>query len=596
MSWDAQGGQGSSGGAGNPGGPAGGGFGPPDSGGYGAPGQGAYGAPGQGAYGAPGTGGHGAPAAYGGPVGGPGGYGQPVGYGAVVPPLPPMPPAPPKPPADPVRAIAVGLLNLSGLGLGYALTRRWVAMTVALAATGVLLGVALPADPDGVSSGVLAAYAAALALFAVHGAVRGLRTRLSLLPLAPVAVVVGLVMLAAPAGGAAYYGDARDNATQKMLLDRLAAADRLVGGSAGTSFADAEPDDRKALAAYRDLKDHHPGSKAARLVPDRLRTYYRTVAAPYDAKRYCDAIEPLKYLRGVPGTFGAGLDRSLAASPDDKLATSLYQCGVVDLGGDGATASGGDEDDLAELLTTFPDSPQADKVEPAVSGAIDKAARGTRGDDACDAVNTVRGLGSFADSLAGKAGEVRAAALAKDSRRAGTQVEAGRWNCGLHQYRTKDFAGAQQSMSDFARTYPHDAHTPLAKKVAIAAEVAQSDPAAGAHLPTLASGGGLTLILSNDSPEPVKFLYTGVRTGTVSLPACHACTAYSSESAAAGVACGKSGRMYPKKTVYLPPGTVYVMHEDSDDPTNSSDAYKQKLENGSYYTDCAYDVQDPGGF
>jgi hypothetical protein len=508
-----------------------------------------------------------------------------------------MPPAAPKPPADPVRAVAVGLLNLSGLGLGYALTRRWLAFVVALAATGVLLGVALPADPDGVSTGVLVAYVAALVVFAVHGAWRGLRTRMSLLPLAPVAVVVGLVLLAAPAGGVALYGNARDNATQKMLLDRLAAADKLVGDAKDKSFAGAEPDYKKALATYRDLKDHHSGSKAAELVPDRMRTYYMTVGAPYDAKQYCDAIDPLTYLRGVPKTFGKGLDKSLAASPDDKLATSLYECGVKDLDSDQTTSSGGDENDLGRLLATFPDSPQADKVEPAVASAIDKAAKGTSGDDPCDAVDQVRGLGTFAESLAGKAGETRAAALTKDSERADGQVETGSWNCGVHQYKTKDFDSAQQSMSDFAKTYPHDKHTALAKKYEIAAEIAASDSSAGAHAPTLAAGGGLTLTVSNDSPDAVEFLYTGTRTGSVSLPGCQGCTEYSSETTAQAKACKDSSRNYPKKTIHLPPGTIYMMHKNSDDSSvANSHVYKETLENGSYYTDCAYTVQDLGGF
>jgi hypothetical protein len=514
-----------------------------------------------------------------------------------MPPLPPMPPAAPKPPADPARAIAVGLLNLSGLGIGYALTRRWLAFVVALAATGVLLGVALPADPDGVATGVLVAYVAALVLFAVHGAWRGLRTRLSLLPLAPVAIVVGVVLLAAPAGGVALYGNARDNATQKMLLDRLAAADKLVDAGKDKSFAGAESDYKQALDAYRDLKDHHSGSKAAKLVPDRMNTYYRTIAAPYDVKQYCDAIDPLTYLRGVPKTFGKGLDKSLAASPDDKLATSLYECGVIDLDNDGTTASGGDEDDLGKLLTTFPDSPQADKVEPAVSSAIDKAAKGTSGADPCSAVDRVRGLGSFAQTLSGQAGETRATALTKDSKRADGQVETGSWNCGVHQYKTKDFDTAQTSMNDFVKNYPHDKHVALAKKYAIAAEIAASDSAAGGHAPTLAAGGGLTLTVSNDSPDAVQFLYTGTRTGSVTVPGCKGCTTYTSESLAQSLACKDSSKHYPKKTIHLPPGTIYMMHKNSDDTSvATSHVYKETLQNGSYYTDCAYTVQDLGGF
>lgn len=57
----------------------------------------------------------------------------------VVPPVPPMPPGPPPGPADAWRAVGVGLLNLSGLGLGYALIRRPLLTLVCWAATGLLL-------------------------------------------------------------------------------------------------------------------------------------------------------------------------------------------------------------------------------------------------------------------------------------------------------------------------------------------------------------------------------------------------------------------------------------------------------------------------
>ncbi|SDO23816.1 hypothetical protein SAMN05216259_108245 [Actinacidiphila guanduensis] len=571
VSWDAQGAAGSSGGYG-------GGSGGP--GGYGAPGGHGGGA---GAYGPPGSqGGYGNYGGYGG-----GGYGGPV---------PPPPSVPPKLPADPLRAVAVGLLNLSGLGIGYALVRRWFAMGVCWVATAVLLVVALPADPDGVSTGVVVAYLVFLVLAALHGAFRGLRTRLSLLPLAPVAAVLGLVLLAVPAGGVALYDGARDDATQKMLLDRLAKADTLVATAKAKSFAGGEPEYKEALSAYRDLKDHHPGSKAAKLVPDRMKAYYEAIATPYDQRQYCDAVTPLTYLRNVPARFGKGLDTRLAASPDDKLATSLYECGVKDLDGNGATATGGDESDLGELLTTFPNSPQAAKVEPAVSSSITKAAKGIKGSDPCAANDSVRGLGSYADRLAGKADGDTATALGKDGDRADGYLESGTYACGVHQYKAGDFGTAVDTMNGFVGTYPHAKNRALAKKIVIAAEVAQSDAAAGKHLPTLASGGSLSLTVSNDSPDSVEILYTGTVTGSFTLPACGKCSEYSSESLATASACKDSGKHYPKKTVHLPPGTIYLLHKPTGGSTATSSADSEKLRSGNYYTDCAYTVQTLAGF
>src|SRR5581483_10744174 len=78
-------------------------------------------------------------------------YGPSQGF-AAPPPVPPMPTSPPPAPPDGWRAAAVALLNISGLGLGYALLRRWALMAACWAATVVLLLVALPADADGVPS------------------------------------------------------------------------------------------------------------------------------------------------------------------------------------------------------------------------------------------------------------------------------------------------------------------------------------------------------------------------------------------------------------------------------------------------------------
>ena len=502
------------------------------------------------------------------------------------PPAPPVPAAPPAPP-DGVRQAAVAVLNLSGLGLGYALTRRWLAMLVCWAATAGLLVAALPADADGVAGGVVLAYLAFLVLAAAHGAARARRTRLVWPARAPLALLLGLVLLAAPAGAAVAYGGAKDEATQKMLLERLDTADHLVRAAKAKPFASAQPDYRTALAAYRDLSEHHAGSRAARRVPDRLTTYYKTVGAPFEQKQYCDAIAPLTYLRTVPAAFGRTGVGDLASWPDDRLATSLYECGVTDLAKD-PSASGGSDDHLSELLTMFPGSPQAAKVEPAVRSAISGAAGGLGGHDPCGTTEHLRELATRASALPGDNAGI-SGALAKDARKAQGYVESGTYACGVNQYRSAEFGAAVDTMHDFAKKYPHDRHRALAQKIAIAAEIAEHAPAAGRKLPTTASGGGIPVTVSNDSPESVEVLYTGPVTGSFTLPACGSCHLYANESTARASAC-KSGKSYPKKTLSLPPGTVYFLHKSGKDHTTpGSDTVK--LQYGYIYTECAFTVK-----
>ncbi|WP_256090282.1 hypothetical protein, partial [Actinacidiphila rubida] len=394
-------------------------------------------------------------------------------------------------------------------------------------------------------------------------------------------------LLAAPAGAAVAYNGAQDEATQKMLLDRLDKADHLVAAAKAKPFAKAQPDYRSALSTYRDLSENHAGSRAAKHVPDRLTAYYKTVGAPYEQKKYCDAIAPLTYLRTVPASFGRTGVGALAAWPDDRLATSLYECGVSDLAKDPA-ASGGSGDHLSELLTMFPRSPQAAKVEAAVRAQITSTARAVHGNDPCGTTDRLRALATRASALPGDNAGITGA-LAKDARQAGGYVESGTYACGVDQYRSAEFRSAADTMQAFAKKYPHDTHRALAQKIAIAAEIAETDPAAGRRMPTTASGGGIPVTISNDSPEPVEVLYTGPVTGSFSLPGCGSCHLYSNESTARSAAC-KSGRTYPKRTIELPPGTVYFLHKSGKSSTTpGSDSVP--LRYGYTYTECAFTVQ-----
>ncbi len=175
-------------------------------------------------------------------------YGPRQGFGGPPPPGPPPRPVnPPPAPPDARRAVAVALLNLSGLGLGYALLRRRLPMAVCWAATGALLLVALPADADGVPAAAVAGYAVPPAAAAVHGGLAGLRTPLVRPGGAPLALLLGVLLLAVPAGGALWYEDAHDEAVEQALLGRLARADDLVADSGRQPFGAARPGYRTAL-------------------------------------------------------------------------------------------------------------------------------------------------------------------------------------------------------------------------------------------------------------------------------------------------------------------------------------------------------------
>ncbi|MEV6017032.1 MULTISPECIES: hypothetical protein [unclassified Streptomyces] len=499
--------------------------------------------------------------------------------------VPPMPTAPPPGPASPWRAVAVALLNLSGLGLGYAVVRRWWHMAVCWAATAVLLVVALPADPDGVPGAALVLYLVFLVLAAAHGASVGLRTRLALLPGALIAAVLGVVLLAVPATGVVLYDGARDEATEQMLLDRLDRADRLVARSGKQDFTAAEAGYRRALSAYDALSEDHPHSRAARRVPDRLKTYYETVATPYARQDYCSAVAPLKYLRTVPRTIGRKQLGALVNWPDDRLATSLYSCAAASLsaGSEGWTAQFG------ELLSTFPRSPQAGKVEPAVRSAVDKAVRSVGGDDPCAAVQRLDGLDTQVRGLPGDQAGVNDA-LGKDADRASNSARSGAYACGVREYKDGSYADAVTTMNDFAKNNPHHKNRARAQKIAIAAEVAQTVPAAGKHLPTTASGGGIAVTVKNDSPDDITVLYTGPVTGSFTLKGCGKCTSYAlGTTLGLGFKpCNDSGKNYPQRTIHLPVGTTYFVHKSRTATGKSPASDTAKLRPGYVYTECAY--------
>ncbi|MGW1003713.1 hypothetical protein [Streptomyces sp. NPDC002520] len=517
--------------------------------------------------------------------------GNPYGpQGFAVPPIPPMPSTPPPAPPDGLRAAAVAVLNLSGLGLGYALVRRWVPMAACWAATVALLFVALPADADGVPGTALTVYVVLVLLAAVHGAIVALRTRLIWPGRAPLALLLGVLLLAVPAGGVVWYDDAHEEAVQQALLDRLERADDLVAKGGRHRFATARADYRKALDVYREIAADHSGSRAADRIPDRMRTYYTTVGAAYGHKDYCEAVEPLTFLRTVPRTMPKKQLGSLTRWPDDRLATSLYECGSEGLNGGRADWVS----HFGDLLGTFPRSASAGKVAPAVDAAVRNTEKDVDGDQPCTAVERLRDLNTRITDLSASAGSTKGD-LVKSADRAARSGDAGEYACGVDQYRDGDFDAAQKTMEQYVSDNKNGRNRERAKKIAIGAEVAQTLPAAGKKLPTTASGGSISVTVKNDSPDDVTVLYTGPVTGSFTLKGCGSCKAYSlSDTLRIGFKPCSSGKNYPQRTLSLPVGTTYFVHKSHRGSAATPASDTAELRSGYIYTECAYTTRTFG--
>ncbi|HET6860130.1 MAG TPA: hypothetical protein VFH94_23925 [Streptomyces sp.] len=456
-------------------------------------------------------------------------------------------------------------------------------------ATGALLLTALPADPDGIPGGLLVGYVVVLLLAAADGARRGLRSRTSL-PVRPlIAVALGLLLLAVPAGGAVAYGSAQDEAREQVLLDRLADADEAVKTAAGQSFSGGEQGFKTALADYRALDEDHPGSRAAKLVPERLDAYYKAVATPYSGGQHCLAIEALKYLRTVPESIDKRLLGDLATWPDQPLATSYYECGMSKLG---EAASGAEAAALGDLLRTFPESAQAAKVEPAVRARIKDRAAAMDDDGPCEVTEELRRIGATASSLPGSTG---AALRTADDR----PVETGLYACGVKHFKDKEFAEARTTMESFAGDYKRSGKRKQARNIAIAAEIAETRAAAGDRLPPEGSPGGsrMPFVITNDGPDAVEVLYTGPTTGTIKVGACKGCTTYPSTAAGKSQACKGSSGKYPKATLQLPAGDYHFLHKNAGkaDLNVSNNGSGPKIQSGYSYTYCTFVVRSLGG-
>ncbi|MFI0421010.1 hypothetical protein [Spongiactinospora sp. 9N601] len=478
--------------------------------------------------------------------------------------------------------MAVALLNLSGLGLGYLLLGRLLPMVGCLVATGLTVVAALPVAPDGVPGVVPVLWLVVAVASAAHGAWRAMgespsSARDRLIPFAlPLAVVLFAVPVSAVLVHNSMQRAAQHEAYEQLQLSRLAEADRLVGRAEQGSFDDA-------LKIYADLAENHVRSRAARRVPDGIKKLYETAALPYTSGEYCDAQPTLRYLRDLRTKVNPALLGDRAGWPDEPLAHSLHECGALRLeddlnskAGEGMTVtSAGLFNSLADEA---PGSPYVDKTRKLLEDKVAELKKAAAGDPCGSRATLHNATAVFKEISAGYAG-----ALADGTSEIAQEAHFG---CGVREFKKKQFAAAQATMTGYVKRYKDGPQVARARQIAIAAEIArQTSKKAGSSLPRERPPGGarMAVTVRNDGKGKVEILYTGPVTGRIMLKSCGKCRVYPNEKAGNSRGC-QGSRSYPRATLLLPKGKYHLLIKR--DGRNDGDAWN--IRPGYVYTSCLF--------
>ena len=414
-------------------------------------------------------------------------------------------------PGLPARPLTAALLNLSGLGLGYLHLRAWFRLVVALAATAALAWLALPIGREPISVWWAVGYLAALGLFALDAALVARRrarrqARRSTVWSPRAAVRVAWATLAiVPLLGAAYV------VTQQEVLELHLASDldqaEASLESTGTAFGPFTETYDTAYTAYVRTAADHPRTRAAERVPGLIDDLYTRAKGDEE----CNALTAVRHFAeaATPGPL-----RDVA---DDELPAALHDCGMRSVE-DGELSSA--RRTLETLLADHPASQPAAALPKGLATWRDGLLKKLAGKRGCTDMNPARGS---ADFLAGfDSGEI--SALADKAR---TQVPAGLLKCAVRQFQDKQYFAAQSNLDGLLDAYPRAKGADYAKRLQIAAGIANVDPNAGVQLPSRDEPEEtVSLTVFNYSPSRFEMVYTGPATGVVSIDPCDDCTYY----------------------------------------------------------------------
>lgn len=504
--------------------------------------------------------------------------------------------------------LAAALLNLTGLGLGYAYVRRWWRLGLHLLVTTGLVVIAFVTGGGGLPwlwAGVAALWLGWMAVdgwriaagwFARPASAAGHVLPVGLALLAVAAVVAGYAGYAA--AGRATVADAiaaRDAgdcepavrgfelATGVYELAFLPTAEQAESGRAECAQyleavrAEQSGDLGEAVRLHRTFAEERPGSVLVRYAESELlRVGLSWATELREAGDPTQAIEVLQELRPVAGDDAVAADRIA-----EELAAT-YLARAEESRQEAATLSGGPQADavraaLADLLAVQEGDlagTDAAAGAPALARGVYDTAATTWAGAPCDALPTLDHVSGLDDARTGGAA---AAAVAERPR----QLFA----CGVQRYESGAHGAAAEAFDAFVAGYPADPQVAQARANAIAARAAEVAGGALA-LPGPYAGddvGPVQVTFYNDSPEEVRVYVVGATAHEVVLPPCTTCPP---RYATAEEACPSfDGR--PSAAVQLGAGTFTVVGRfASADPDVGTDTF----ESGFVYTSCFYVV------
>jgi TolA-binding protein len=395
--------------------------------------------------------------------------------------------------AKPAKAtVAAVLLNLTGLGLGYAYLRRRGLACAAVLLTGALVAGAYLAD--GVHDPWLWR-GVALAWLALLGTHAGLLARAHPRPAARVLpAVAGIAAVAVVAGGYVGYTG----------LGRTAYADGIAAQRAGDCATAIDRFDA-VTGPYRLTLSADVDAATAR------RTECAAFQPAADAQRLGDHGEAITRYEAFVRTY----PRSELAQRAHNALAAAY---VDDARGATTPFVMPESADAVDTLLTvrreFGDTPAADRALDLISEAFTSAAKSFADGEFCDVLPA---LTYFAGLDPSSAGDIVPTA---NAHRADALLR-----CGLDQLRGGKSAAAVTNLDTFVQAYPKHKAIAQAKSALIAAKVAV---AAKVRLPVPPPLGGnspgtLELVVYNDSSDPLRLLLAGPTAHDVSLPGCRSC-------------------------------------------------------------------------
>lgn len=401
----------------------------------------------------------------------------------------------PEGPRPPRSAVAAALLNLTGLGLGYAYSNRWwpaglSALGTALLLTGGLLldAASAPWLWRGIALGWLGLVGAHAGWLARRHP-RPVTARSRWLPVAAGVVAVAAVVAGytgyTVAGHAAYSAglaaQARaDCATAVDRLDAVTGPYELTLSGEVTAAADRRAECAAFLRATtaRERGDHDAAVEHYRAFG---RDFPHSVLTPFVHTNLAEAYVDDARGRTEPFAMPAGREAV---------------------------------DTLLMVRREFDDTPSAAKALDAIADAFAAAevpyARG-RFCDALPALTFFAGLDpSSAGAVVDSANANRATALLR---------------CGLQQLRSGDAGTAATTLDTFVLAYPGHRAAPQARSALITARIAEQANVTLPVPPPLGgnSPGTLAVTFYNDARSELRLLLAGPTAHEVVLPACGTC-------------------------------------------------------------------------